>query len=170
MGLIDPNGGITPLVQVSWAGFCSCCKRPLDADVGKPTSQEEKTGASNFHTFLYIYQNLSCLPLYIFSKILAPLISSRSGSTNFPLPVAKSPQVLLFSPKLKLITGGCFTEAAITRALGKRAVLVVIVLQLHPLAISIRFAYVVCLWGTNSEHVLGAMVLAYSLRRTAEHS
>lgn len=29
-----------------------------------------------------------------------------------------------------------------------------------------RFAYVVALWGTDPQHVLGAMVLAYSLRRT----
>ena len=30
----------------------------------------------------------------------------------------------------------------------------------------VRFAYVVCLWGTNPEHVLGAMVLGHSLRKT----
>ena len=31
---------------------------------------------------------------------------------------------------------------------------------------SVRFAYVVCLWGRNAEYVLGAMVLAHSLKRT----
>lgn len=79
MGFIDPNGGITPLVQVSWAGFCSCCKRPLTLTLASPPAKkrrQEHQTFTHFYTFLYIYHNLSCLPLYIFSKILAPHIFS----------------------------------------------------------------------------------------------
>ena len=36
--------------ELGWILFL--LQTSLDADVGKPTSQEEKTGASKFHTFM----------------------------------------------------------------------------------------------------------------------